>query len=105
MIRFSPSGLQQGLELAPFVKSIEVVAAAYMLSVDEDLRHGGAPMGPLDHFRPGIGLLFDIDLGEGGAFPVEKLLRGRAIGAPALGIDRDGRHACLRMLSLDIGRT
>src|SRR5687768_1414369 len=63
-----------------------------MTVVDEDLRHGGAAARLLDHLRPLLGLHLDVDLGEGGAFFLEKRLRSRAVGAPALRVDRDGRH-------------
>src|SRR5690606_20612035 len=85
----------QRVELALRIERGEVVAAADMPSVDEDLRHGAAPVRACDHRVEARAIHRYVDFAEIGALAVEQHLGARAIGAEGLGIDFDLGHAAI----------
>src|SRR5829696_10058576 len=79
---------QKLVELALAVKRVKVVAAADVALADEDLRHARAALRLRQHLVAQLGLSGDLDLGEGDALLLQKVLCRHAVGAPGLGIDR-----------------
>src|SRR5437868_2960014 len=71
---------------------MQIVTATDMRRADEDLRHG-APAAASRHFFARLGTRIDVDLLEIDAFSLEKLLRARAVRAPARQINHDLRSA------------
>jgi len=70
----------------------KVVAPADMLSADEDLRHGRAPVRPLDHLPPRLSAEIDRNLLILDPLAVEQVLRPPAIWAEGFAVDFDERH-------------
>src|SRR3546814_5989461 len=63
-----------------------------MFSVDEDLRHGAAPIRAIDHRLEPLAVHRHVDFAEIGALGVQQHLRTRAIGAEGLRINRSEEH-------------
>ena len=74
------------------MQRIQIVAAANMSRADEDLRHGGAPIGALDHLAALLRIAADVDLQELDPLAGEECLGGIAKAAKAGGIDFDLCH-------------
>src|SRR4029079_13854921 len=84
---------QNLVELALAVKRVKVVAAADVALADEDLRHARAALRLRQHLVAPLGRSGDLDLRNGAALLLQKVLRRHAVGAPGLGIDRHHRSA------------
>ena len=80
------------------VQRIDVVAAADMASIDENLRDAGAAAGHLDHLGSHSGLAPMSISVNGAPFLSRRLLGGGAIGAPVFRVDRDRGHAREKLL-------
>src|SRR3546814_3482384 len=66
-----------------------------MFSVDEDLRHGAAPIRAIDHRLEPRAVHRHVDFAEIGALGVQQHLRTRAIGAEGLRINFDLGHTAI----------
>src|SRR3546814_7093232 len=66
-----------------------------MFSVDEDLRHGAAPIRAIDHRLEPLAVHRHVDFAEIGALGVQQHLRTRAIGAEGLRINFDLGHTAI----------
>jgi len=84
--------LQQRVELVAGFQGEEIVAAADVAVVDEDLRHRGAPAAALDHLGAARGMHHHVDLREVDPLLFEQLLRPIAESAEHAGIDFDLHH-------------
>src|SRR5580704_15470674 len=89
---------EQGVELAGFVKRIEIVAAADMGRADEDLRIGAPAARALDHFFAYVPVSTGVDLVEAYTLSRQQVLRILAIRAVANGIDVDRGHDDAKVL-------
>src|SRR5215467_257623 len=87
-------GGKQRVELAGAVERVQLVGAAHMRCADEDLRHGHASIGALDHSAATPWVAADVDLHECDSLAGEQRLGGLAIAAIAGGIDFDLCHRC-----------
>src|SRR5262245_40803271 len=58
------SRAQERIKSTGFIERIKIVAAAHMLSVDENLRHGLTPAGAAQHFLALRAIRHDIEFGE-----------------------------------------
>src|SRR5579863_2087189 len=86
---------QLGIELAGAIQGGEVVEAADMLAVDEDLRHASAPAGASQHLVA-LGRVFhDVDVDVRDALLLEQALGPRTIGAEHRAVDFDAGHDLL----------
>src|SRR6266851_917170 len=85
--------LKLGVELAGAIEGEQIVGAADMLAVDEDLRHGIAPAGAAHHLVAPFRMLVEIDIGECYTLALQQTPRPRAIGTKYRGVDLDLRHA------------
>src|SRR3546814_13652256 len=63
MVWSSGDGVEHRIELAGAVERVEIVAAADMLAVDPDLRHGVLAAGLLRHLLALGGVVGHVDLG------------------------------------------
>src|SRR6476620_6355511 len=77
---------EQCVELAGLLQRRELVGAADMLAVDEDLRHRRAP-GALAHLGALDRSFHHIGLFEGGALLLQQGLGAGAVAAPRRGVD------------------
>ena len=82
----------QPVESAGAIQRHQLVTAADMLSVDEDLRHGGPAIGALDHFLTLPAITPDIDFIVVLFLAFEQGFRPDAVGAPGLGVNLYIRH-------------
>src|SRR5258708_22633607 len=80
---------QQRIKPAGPVEIVEIVEAADMGRANEDLRHGHASVGALNHPAPSLPIAGHVDFGEGHALPAHKRLGRPAIAARAGGVDFD----------------
>src|SRR5690606_5951500 len=83
------SGLEQWVQAALAVKRMQLVGAADMLSVDEDLRKGHAAARALDHLLLLRRVVRGDDFGVVGALLVEQGLGRMAVAAAGFGVDDD----------------
>ena len=60
-MRLSSSPASSAIELAGALQRMQLVAAADMHRADEDLRHGHAPVGALDHFVAPLAIASTVD--------------------------------------------
>src|SRR5436305_7064299 len=95
-------GGQQRIEPPSAVEGVEVVKAADMGRADEDLRHGHASVGALDHLAPSFRIAGHVDLGENHCLAVQKRFGRMAIRAIASGVNLDMGHVSREMLSLGL---
>lgn len=86
------AGLEQRHKLACLIKRIKIVAAADMLSVDENLRNGGSATGSLAHFVAPLAVGHDIDFREIGTAFFKQLLGAVAVTAKHGRIDLNLGH-------------
>src|SRR5437868_5527556 len=80
---------------------MQVVRAAHMNRADEDLRHGIAAVGALDHRAALLGVAGHIDLVECDPLARQQGLGCDAIGAVAGSVDVNLRHRGLAANSFD----
>jgi hypothetical protein len=80
---------EEWIELALAIERIEVVAAADMLLVDEDLGDGAATVGAIGHLGSGVVVAVYFVFSEGNAFPFEQHFGANAVGAGLPGVDFD----------------
>ena len=71
---------------------MEIVAAADVLAVDEDLRHAGAAARALQHLLALGAVLDDVKINVFHALAVQQALRPRAIGAEESTVDLNAGH-------------
>src|SRR5690349_11564759 len=96
---------QLGVELAGAVEGVEIVAAADVLAVDEDLRHAGAAVGARDHFLALRAVLDDVDVLVLDALALQQALRTRAVGAEHRAVDLNAGHRVSgRAARISVGR-
>src|SRR5262245_45255998 len=82
---------------------MQIVAAADMDLADENLRHGHAAIGTLDHLGAPFRIGADIDFGELHVLAVQQRLGRDAIGAIAGRIDFDFAHLNGRFFAVYMG--
>src|SRR5262245_15501431 len=90
--------LQQWRQLARAVQSIQLIASADMLPVDENLGNRGATAGPLAHLGPQLAVGHDVDLLVGHTPLFQQLLGTPAIRTQHGGVDFNAGHASVRSL-------
>src|SRR6185369_9197471 len=73
--------LEQPIELAIRVERAQVLEAADVLAVDEDLRHGAATAALLHHLLALLWVEHHVDLGDFAALAREQALRGATVAA------------------------
>lgn len=84
---------QQRIEAALTLEDVEVVAAAHVLIINEDLRHRTATVGAALHHRaPSRGITVDRVLLVAHTFAIKELLGADAEGAGTPGVDLDPGH-------------
>src|SRR5437868_3180415 len=94
---------QQWVEPAGPIQRVQIVAATNMRRADENLRHGGAPVGALDHLAALLRIAAHVDLQELDPLAAEECLGGVAKAAKAGGIDFDLCHRCARRQTRSAG--
>ena len=82
-------GAQQWIELARPIERHQIVAAADMPAVDEDLRHGGPSAGAADRFLALGRAVRSVDLTERHTLGGQQADGAGAVRAPRLGVDLD----------------
>src|SRR5262245_23215862 len=78
------------------MQRVPIVAATNMGRADENLWHGGAPVGALDHLAALLRIAAHVDLQELDPLAGQECLGGMAIAAKAGGIDFDLCHRRVR---------
>src|SRR5690606_26744380 len=80
-------------ELAALYLAVEIGIAANTLVVNEDLRHGTASLGALQHLAIALLVVGHVDFLIVQAQLLQELLGRAAIAAPVLRVDLDLAHA------------
>src|ERR1700761_3451487 len=84
--------VEQLLQASVAIGGDEVVIAADVRAVDEDLRHGAAALAPFEHLAELRGIAVDAELVPLETAILEEVLCGDAVGADRRAVDFDSWH-------------